>query len=261
MKYIFTAERVKKTEVSENYVYQRSLLAYLESAKIIHGNVLELGSGSGYGQEVIGKKCTEFLTVDKYVSTAVQEISYKMKHVTFLKLKFPPLKGIPSNYFDYVISFQVIEHIENDNLFVQEVHRVLKPGGKFIVTTPNKEMSLTRNPYHVREYTDVQLNDLLSKEFYKIQMFGVFGNEKVFQYYLKNKESVQKILKYDVFNLSQKLPASVLKIPYDLGNYLNRKYLYVNNKNLVETFDHTDYYLDKVKGDCFDLYYIAEKKK
>ena len=64
-----------------------------------------------------------------------------------------------------MISFQVIEHIKQDLELVREVKRVLRPGGKFIVTTPNAPMSLTRNPWHIREYTAAELRSLLGSDF------------------------------------------------------------------------------------------------
>lgn len=42
-----------------------------------------------------------------------------------------------SNRFDVVFSSQVIEHVHNCRLFVQEAHRVLKPGGTAIITSEN----------------------------------------------------------------------------------------------------------------------------
>lgn len=52
MSRIQTAERVS-VEASDNFVFQRSLLAYHEAARRISGEVLEIGTGSGYGIEVI----------------------------------------------------------------------------------------------------------------------------------------------------------------------------------------------------------------
>ncbi|CAF5159472.1 unnamed protein product, partial [Rotaria sp. Silwood1] len=52
--------------MSDNYVYQRSILAYLETAKIISGKVLEIGTGSGYGISVVSPKATQFVTIDKF---------------------------------------------------------------------------------------------------------------------------------------------------------------------------------------------------
>jgi hypothetical protein len=42
-----TAERVSHKDLSDNYVFQRSLLAYVEAAKLVSGRVLEIGTGSG----------------------------------------------------------------------------------------------------------------------------------------------------------------------------------------------------------------------
>ena len=61
-----------------------------------------------------------------------------------------------------MVTFQVIEHIKRDRDFLKEIYRVLKPGGKLILTTPNKNMSITRNPWHVREYDPKEMHDILS---------------------------------------------------------------------------------------------------
>lgn len=44
----------------------------------------------------------------------------------------------PSNYFDVVLSHEVIEHVQNDALTVAEMARVLKPGGRAIIFCPNR---------------------------------------------------------------------------------------------------------------------------
>ena len=80
-------------------------------------------------------------------------------------MEVPPIKGIEDSTIDFVVTFQVIEHIEDDELFLSEIYRVLKPGGKMILTTPNAKMSLTRNPWHIREYTTDQMADTLQSSF------------------------------------------------------------------------------------------------
>lgn len=164
------------------------------------------------------------------------------------------------NSFDYVISFQVIEHIKNDKLFVEEIFRVLKDGGKFIVTTPNIKMTLTRNPWHIREYNITELESLLLSDFQSVQKLGVFGNEKIKKYYDENKRSVEKITKYDFLNLQHRLPRQLLQIPYDILNRRNRKKILKNNPSLVAEISMNDYFLDKASDECFDLFYVADKK-
>lgn len=250
-----TAERVSHQDLSDNYVFQRSILAYHEAAKLVSGNVLEIGTGSGYGIELISQNASEFLTIDKFPYSG-NELP---KNVTFKQMSVPPLTGIESESFDYVISFQVIEHIEDDHQFVKEIARVLKPGGQFIVTTPNKNMSITRNPWHVREYTIDELDNLLKDYFSSVETKGVFGNQKIAKYYQENKDSVARITKYDIFDLQHRLPRQFLQIPYDILNRMNRRKLLSQNTDLVSDITMEDYHVDDAAEGCYDLFYIATK--
>lgn len=254
---IQSAERVSHKDASDNFVYKRSLLAYFKAAEMVSGDVLEIGTGSGYGVRVIAPSTRTFLTVDKF---ECGEDFSKAGNVSFRKLRVPPLDGVASSSMDFVVSFQVIEHIKRDRELVAEIYRVLKPGGKFIVTTPNAEMSLTRNPWHVREYGIESLKSLLSEQFAYVETYGVFGRDNVMEYYRKNRQSVKRITSLDVFNLQYRLPRWVLKIPYDVLNRINRRRLLEKNRDLTGGITMDDYYLDKAAAGCFDLFYIAEKK-
>jgi 2-polyprenyl-3-methyl-5-hydroxy-6-metoxy-1,4-benzoquinol methylase len=258
MKISNTAERVSKKDESDNYVYQRSLLAYLEAAKIISGRVLEIGTGNGYGIEVIAPLVDQFVTIDKNPPNFL-DISYKGDHVTFLKKTVPKLTGIPDEYFDFVISFQVIEHVKDDRLFLKEISRVLKNTGMLIITTPNKKMSITRNPWHVREYTVSELKKIMSISFKKINASGVFGNNQIMTYYEQNRESVKKITRFDIFKFQYILPRQFLLLPYNLLNRMNRTRLLKENQKLVSSIKHTDYFIADAADHCFDLLFIAEK--
>ncbi len=248
-----TAERVSR-EASDNYVFQRSLLAYCKAAELIEGDVLEIGTGEGYGAEVLAPHATRFITLDKMTPERI----YQDANVEFIEASVPPIPAA-NNSFDYVVSFQVIEHIKRDFDFVREVHRVLKPGGKFIVTTPNAPMSLTRNPWHVREYRPEELTNILECHFSKVEPFGVFGNEKVMEYYEKNRHSVKNITRFDILKLQYRLPRFMLQLPYDLLNRLNRRRLLKNNRELTTSISMEDYHIAPVSSECFDLFYIAEK--
>ena len=198
---ILTAERVSR-DISDNYVFQRSQLAYHEAARRISGDVLEIGTGAGYGIEIVAPHASSFLTLDK-IEPAGERPPFP--HVEMRQAVVPPL-DLPSGSFDYVISFQVIEHIKHDMELVREVHRVLRPGGKFILTTPNIRMSLTRNPWHVREYNPDQLRNLLGSAFASVEALGVFGNERIMEYYEKNRQGVRRITRFDVLDLQHRLP-------------------------------------------------------
>ncbi len=250
---IKTAERVSR-DVTDNFVFQRSKLAYVEAAKRVGGRVLEIGTGTGYGIDIIAPNVEHFVTMDK---TRSEELGAMPVNVEFKEGVVPPLPFADES-FDYVVSFQVIEHIKRDKEFVREVHRVLKRGGKFIVSTPNRPMSLTRNPWHVREYTAEQFGALLSS-FAEVEALGVGGNERVWSYYEKNRESVQRITRFDIFRMQWWMPRWVLQIPYDILNRLNRRKLHSENRTLTENISMEDYSLQNVDNKSFDLFYIATK--
>ena len=252
-----TAERVSSHEQSDNVIFQRHLVAYNAASNSIKGNVLEVGCGEGYGISLLAPKADSHMAVDKF-ATNVDAYSTAFSHVKFRQMSVPPLQ-FPDNTFDYIVTFQVIEHIEEDEQMVAEMARVLKPGGKMIMTTPNIKMSLTRNPWHVREYTVEQLETLLQRHFSVVDMQGVYGNKKVMDYYEQNKASVQRFTRFDIFNLQYKLPRTVLQIPYDLLNRLNRRLLLKGNSGLVSDIKVADYHLAPATDTCFDLFAVAVK--
>ena len=250
---IKTAERVSR-DVTDNYVFQRSKLAYVEAAKRVKGRVLEIGTGTGYGVDIIAPNAERYITLDKCRS---EELGQMPSNVEFCQCAVPPLP-FEDESFDCVVSFQVIEHIKRDKEFVREVYRVLKPGGLFIVSTPNRPMSLTRNPWHVKEYNAEQFKNLLSL-FPSVEALGVGGNERVWSYYEKNRESVHRIMRLDILRMQWWLPRWVLQIPYDILNRLNRRKLHSQNRSLTENISMEDYTLQSVDDRCFDLFYIAKK--
>ncbi len=250
---IATAERVGR-EASDNFVFQRSLLAYHAAAHRISGDVLEIGTGSGYGIEVVAPHASSFVTIDKHRPEGV----VMPEGVEFRQAVVPPLPFADSS-FDCVISFQVIEHIDRDGDFVREVARVLRDGGIFIVTTPNAPMSLTRNPWHVREYTAVELRRLLAAGFSDVEMLGVEGNDKVMEYYGKNRRGVERITRFDIFDFQHRLPRRLLQIPYDILNRLNRRRLLKADNELTTSIRMDDYRIAEVNERCFDLFFVARK--
>ena len=249
-----TAERVSARDASDNFVFQRSILAYYKAAELVSGRVLEIGTGMGYGVEVVAPAAERFITVDKS-----QAYSVDLPSNTEFRQMTVPLLDFADESFDYVISFQVIEHIKRDRDFVKEVSRVLRKGGSFIVSTPNAPMSLTRNPWHVREYRAEELRQLLAPHFESVEMLGVDGNEKVMAYYEKNREGVRRITRFDPLDLQHRLPRWMLQLPYDLLNRLNRRRLLSQNSDLTTSITRDDYRIGPVTDRSFDLYFIARK--
>tara|TARA_B100000902_G_scaffold46014_1_gene53518 strand:+ start:5900 stop:6679 length:780 start_codon:yes stop_codon:yes gene_type:complete len=253
-----TAERSSGKDSSENVIFQRHLVAYKKAAELIKGTVLEIGSGEGYGIQQLISNVDSYIAIDKYNTYLSEELKNNSK-LKFICSEVPPLLDISDESIDFVVTFQVIEHIQDDKLFLSEIHRVLKPNGKLILTTPNKLMSLSRNPWHIREYDILQMENILKSFFNDVNLQGVFGNEKVMEYYKRNKESVRKITRYDIFNMQYWLPSWLLKIPYDILNRFNRHSLEDENQKLVTDINYTDYDIRETSESCLDHFCIATK--
>ena len=254
---IYTTEIASETIRSDNPIHQRLLKAYYLAMDRVKGDLLEIGCGEGRGVHLLQDKVTSFTGLDK-IAEVVETLSGKYPEAKFIQSSIPPL-DFDDAQFDTVISFQVIEHIKNDQEYLKEIARVLKPGGQALLTTPNIKKSLSRNPWHVREYTATQLKKLCEPHFTLVEMLGVTGNEKVMEYYEQNRESVKRLMRFDVLNLQYKLPAFMLKIPYEFMNRLNRNKLQDADDSLVASIRQEDYLLTENADESLDLFAVLTR--
>lgn len=255
---VFTTEITSEEIVSDNPIHQRLFKAYVVAKAYIRGNVLEVGCGEGRGVSTLLEQATSFTAVDK-IKEVIDVLQQKYPSGKFVSMNIPPLGGLADNTFDSIVSFQVIEHIQDDFLFLKEIHRVLKPGGIALLTTPNRKMSLSRNPWHIREYLPDELSSLASRIFNQVELKGITGNDKVMSYYEQNRISVNRITRFDIFNLQYRLPASFLRIPYELLNRWNRNKLQSTDQHLVMNIKHEDYIVTDNASNALDLLLIVRK--
>jgi len=258
MSQVFTTEITSESIPSDNPIHQRLLKAYVLAADHVYGDILEVGCGEGRGIDLILPKAKSYTALDK-IEPIIASLQKKYPSGNFISGNIPPFSKLKDNSFDRIFSFQVIEHIENDRLFLKEIHRVLRPGGVAFLTTPNRPMSLSRNPWHVREYTAKELTALAKEFFQEVEMKGIGGNDKVMKYYDSNKKSVGRMMRWDVFNLQHKLPAWMLRFPYELLNRWNRNKLKSTSDELVASIQHEDYVVNDKAEEALDLYLRVKK--
>jgi len=88
---------------------------------------------------------------------------------------------LPDSHFSIVTAIEVLEHVEQDEQFVANVARVLKPGGVFVMTTPNGDFKPIPYPDHKRHYKGAELEALLRRHFadvnveYRVNADGFFS--------------------------------------------------------------------------------------
>ncbi|WP_375239492.1 class I SAM-dependent methyltransferase [Aurantibacter sp.] len=255
----FSTEVTSSSIRSDNALYKRTLKAYHLISKKTHGDVLEIGCGEGYGLDIIIKNTKSLTVIDKSKYT-LNKIKKRYKKVTIINQRIPPLKNLKDNSFDVVVSFQVIEHIKDATLFINEIHRVLKPNGTAYITTPNSKKSIARNPWHYKEYNYSEIKSLIEQKFINYCIKGIKGNKKTDSYYSKNKRSVERLLQLDVFKIQHIIPAFLLKLPYEIVNRFNRARLFKKNNALVNSITLEDYSLDDYSTDTLDFFCTMNKK-
>lgn len=255
---IYTTEITSEEITSDNPIHQRLFKAYVVAEKYVKGDVLEVGCGEGRGIHLLMPHARSFTAVDK-IKPVVDRLQEMHPAARIISMNIPPLSGLADNAYDLVVSFQVIEHIKDDRLFLKEIHRVLRPGGIALLTTPNRRLTLTRNPWHVREYLPEELEAIAKGIFTDVTVKGITGNNKVMKYYEENKKSVKRFMRWDVLNLQHRLPAAFLRVPYEILNRWNRNKLQSTGNELVRSIRHEDYLVTDDPTQALDLFVIAKK--
>mgnify|MGYP001560427857 CR=1 FL=1 len=156
--------------LERNHWWFTARLSILETALVIIVNkgksrklkILNVGVATGATTEMLSKygevtsleydkACCDFLKE----KTGIEAI-----HGSLTELPFE------SNSYDLVCAFDVIEHIEEDSLAVEEIHRVLAPAGQYFITVPAFQFLWSNHDvvnHHFRRYTKTGINSLFEK--------------------------------------------------------------------------------------------------
>ncbi len=165
-------ERLALDRFSSPWLRNQHLARYRWAAGFASGlRVLDAASGTGYGSRILRDAGAVHVTS--------MDLSGEASGLAFVRAdasRLPARHGA----FDLYVSFETIEHVEDPDALVREARRVLSAGGKFLCSTPNRDLlspGLTlrdrpRNPYHVREYSIGEFESLLASAFPRVTLFG-----------------------------------------------------------------------------------------
>lgn len=137
--------------------------------------VLDIGCGIGTftGLVANSKKDTEVWGVD-ISSKAIDDNAQLGDGVTYKTHFIGKKPPFPSNYFDFVFSGEVLEHIDDPSSLFQEAYKALKPGGTFFLTTPNKDS--IKSEEHVWEFGFEDVEQLFFQNNFSYVRFHYLGN-------------------------------------------------------------------------------------
>ena len=164
----FTGERLTgdiagqtQMEHYHRYLFARSLVA--------GHKVLDVASGEGYGSALLAQVASSVVGVEYSDQTVrLAAANFPCANLCFLRAD---ARAIPleDSCVDIVVSFETIEHFNRQDDFLREVRRVLRTGGMFIVSTPDRDIysppTSLPNPFHVQELTRLEFVELLHAVF------------------------------------------------------------------------------------------------
>ena len=178
----FTGERLTSDYGGQTQI--EHLHRYLLAREWCRGkDVLDVASGEGYGTALLAQVARSAVGVE-IAPDAVEHAaaSYAAENLSYVEGDARAMPA-PDAAFDVVVSFETIEHFAEQAQFLQEVRRVLRPGGLLIVSTPDRDnyspSETPANPYHVQELTEAEFEALLRSRFAEVAILSqrpVFGS-------------------------------------------------------------------------------------
>jgi SAM-dependent methyltransferase len=160
-----TGERTVPGIPEENYWFRRHEAVYAALRDRCAGAlVLEAGCGEGYGAEMLAEVAAGVLAVDLDPAAAAH-VARRYPRIGVARANLVALPA-RDGACDAVVSLQVIEHLWEQERFLRECFRVLRPGGALMLSTPNR-LTFTPgrdtplNPFHTRELAAAELGGLV----------------------------------------------------------------------------------------------------
>jgi SAM-dependent methyltransferase len=178
----FTGERVVLGK-SKSLIENEHLARYRFATPLVEGkHVADIACGTGYGTRMLAKSGARSV---HGVDLSEETIAFCREHnnalnATYSVANAQKLTTLSDSAFDIVVSFETIEHLPGVEAFLDEMARILRPGGTFLVSTPDRRISSVlhcffghpADKYHVREYTEHELLNLLAQRFQIIACYG-----------------------------------------------------------------------------------------
>ncbi len=251
----FTGERLHAGDPRFALDLARHRAAYELASR--HGalsRVLDLGSGSGHGTAFLQRAGAGAIGLDRVAPDAASR-GGGARFVRGDVVQAP----FRSGSFELVVSFQVIEHLEEPRDYLDGIARILSRGGSALLTTPNRLTSDGVNPYHVHEYVADELAALLRRHFAEVELRGIGASERVRRQLEARSRRIRRIVRLDPLRLRERLPRPLIEWLFAQLALLVRRATR-EPEALAELGPH-DFPVGAADASCFDLLAICRRAR
>ncbi|MGD1874125.1 MAG: methyltransferase domain-containing protein [Mastigocoleus sp.] len=162
---LFLGQHPHNTFLSFNYHNISHINKYIKrEIKNIAGSkkyiLADIGSGKSPYYQILSEISSKYVAVDMKDNLPENE-TRSIEQVYGVAEEIP----LENSTIDIVLCNQVLEHVNDPIKSVDEIYRILKPGGKFIGSLPHVS-PVHLEPYDFRRYTDLGLKKLLDSAGY-----------------------------------------------------------------------------------------------
>lgn len=172
----FTGERF--TPECQREILYEHLHRYALAARLCTGRrVLDAACGEGYGSAMLAGVARSVTGVDLAVE-AVEHARARYAGPDNLEFLQGDCTDLPfeDHAFDCIVSFETLEHLEDQQGMLAEFDRILAPDGFLLLSSPDRatysDLAGNRNEYHVRELYRDELEELLARHFSHVRLLG-----------------------------------------------------------------------------------------
>lgn len=133
---------------------------------VVGSKILDLGAGRGWYSKYLSEKGCDVTAID-------QEPFFEDEKIKIVVQSLEENLPFKDEEFDTVLACDIIEHVSNEAQLISEIARVLKKGGRVIVSVPHQDDSRIASSYltychykdktHCREYLQEELNEKFEK--------------------------------------------------------------------------------------------------
>lgn len=172
----FTGERFTPETAGE--IWYEHWHRYCAVLPLARGKrVLDAASGEGYGSALLASVAAQVTGID-LSEDAVRHARIRYQEASHLQFVHAPVTQLPLTdaSMDLIVSFETIEHLQQQEAMLAEFRRVLTPQGLLAISSPNKpeysDQRAFHNEFHVKELTRDELASLLHIGFPLQRWFG-----------------------------------------------------------------------------------------